>query len=207
MEMRFLKPMFYVLAYSLAAVGTVHAMGPKPRPDTSPAAQAYTWYDDGHERPVWRDSGMVAEFDPPAKETSAVSRAYTGASVVRGGRGNVRLWSVGKGNADSTLQSARAIQPTAKVSPVFRDTPGAGGRIRALPGNVIVTFRPDWTEAQVRAWAKGRGLELVRPLNVNNAWVIRTEPGTAALDLANTLHRSGEVVAATPYWWVEVTKR
>jgi ribosomal protein S8 len=80
--------------------------------------------------------------------------------------------------------------------------------MRALPGNVIVYFAPDRDEAQVRQWAAGRNLEIVRKLEIGkNAYVIRTEPGLASLETANSLRVSGEVVAAVPDWWVDVRTR
>jgi hypothetical protein len=37
--------------------------------------------------------------------------------------------------------------------------------------------------------------------------VIKTGPGLIALETANSLYKSGEVVAAFPDWWEEVSPR
>lgn len=96
----------------------------------------------------------------------------------------------------------------AKTSPVFREGDSPAGRLMALPGGVIVQFKPDWTEGQVNAWLAGKVLSAKQRLAIRGNWyVIHSSAGQAALDLANAIHESGEVVSASPNWWKETVTR
>lgn len=51
----------------------------------------------------------------------------------------------------------------------------------------------------MRAWAQAKGLTVAQRLGTTDNWyLIATAPGSAALELANSLKASGEVLAATP---------
>jgi hypothetical protein len=184
------------------------AMAPKPAaPQAQAVGPSYTWYDGAREQTVWMNAQLVAEFNAPAESASVVRQARPGADIVPRGRGATRIWRV-DGGAEAALSAVRSAQPGGNVSPVFHDTPAESGRLRALPGGVIVYLKPAWSEAQVRQWASGRGLEIVRKLEIGtNVYLIKTAPGLVALETANTLYKSGEVVAAVPDWWQEVTTR
>ena len=75
--------------------------------------------------------------------------------------------------------------------------------MRALPGNIIVTFKPGWTDAQVAQWVAERQLVVVRRLNIidQQVYVIKTGPGMESLETANAIFKSGEVARAIPNWW------
>ena len=80
--------------------------------------------------------------------------------------------------------------------------------MRALPGNIIVYLDPKWNEKAVNNWLSARKLEVVKKLDIGpNVYVIKTGPGLESLDIANALYRVGEVKAAFPDWWQEVTTR
>ncbi|HEY5649161.1 MAG TPA: hypothetical protein VIU33_06650, partial [Nitrospiria bacterium] len=84
----------------------------------------------------------------------------------------------------------------------------SGGRKRALPGNIIVYLDPAWDSPAVRQWVSERNLEIIQKLEIGpNIFVLKTGPGLEALELANTLYLTGEVVAAMPNWWKEVSTR
>ena len=79
-----------------------------------------------------------------------------------------------------------------------------------LPGGVLLVFDRDWRQAETNAFfvsrsiAKGR----VSPLGaVPNGFVVATEPGFAALELANALAGEDGVVLSSPNWWREHTTR
>ena len=80
--------------------------------------------------------------------------------------------------------------------------------MRALPGNVIVYLNPSWNAAAINDWLAKRKLQTVKKLDIGkNVYVIKSAPGLDALNLANELHSSGEVVSAMPDWWKEVSTR
>lgn len=197
----------FLLATLLPASFT-QAMGPRQSAPAPTLTQSHTWHDGERERAVWMNPALVAEFNVSERNAEQVQRTTPGARALPNARGGARIWQLGGANSDHALRSLRAAQPTGRYSPVFHDGPNEGGRMRALPGNVIVYFRPEWDEAQVRSWASGRSLEIVRKLEIGkNAYVIRTEPGLASLETANTLRQSGEVLSATPDWWQDVRTR
>jgi hypothetical protein len=206
---RFNLSLLGTLVLGLWLPATSSAMAPKPsEPAPSTLGQSYTWYDGAREQTVWLNPRLVAEFNAPAESTSAVRQARPGAQVVSRGRGTTRIWRVDSGAADTTLAAVRSAQSAASVSPVFHDSANEGGRLRALPGGVIVYLNPAWSETEVKQWAAGRGLEIVRKLEIGaNVYLIKTAPGLASLETANALHKSGEVVAAMPEWWQEATTR
>lgn len=60
----------------------------------------------------------------------------------------------------------------------------------------------------MKSWAGSRRLEIVQKLEIGpNVFVLKTGPGLEALETANALYRSGEVIAAFPDWWQEAVTR
>ncbi len=77
-----------------------------------------------------------------------------------------------------------------------------------IPGGVLVKLNPEWTDTQARAWAASKGLPISQRLNITGNWyLLASTPGNAALELANQLHASGEVLSATPNWWKKTKPR
>lgn len=145
------------------------------------------------------EPGLVAEF-VHAETESAVKKASPEAIELKAGVGGPRVFK-----APATSFKARTATGST-TSPVFRTSPAA--RLMALPGGVVVTFKPEWTDAQVREFASAKGLEVQQRLEITGNWyVLKTEPGLASLETANRLHESGEVVSATPNWWKETVTR
>lgn len=195
------------LVAGVVLVGAGHAMGNNPdKTKNASLTRAYVWYDGDKERTAYLNPNLVADFDAKGTEKSAVKRTYPEAKEIPV-KGGARIWQVDRG-AEIALPRLRAAQPSAKYSPVLHDSPSAGGRMRALPGNVIVYLNPDWGQAKVAQWAAKYGLSVLRELDVGkNVYVIQTAPGLEALQTANALYKSGEVVAAFPDWWLEVATR
>jgi len=176
---------------------------------STPLTQAYVWYDGDREQQVWLNPKVVAEFNPGAEGESAMKSAVSGARVMstKQQQDVVRFWQLDN-TADTALRNLKASHPQGKYSAVFHDGPANTGRMRALPGNVIVYLDPQWDEAAVNNWLSTRNLEMMKKLEIgSNIYVIKTAPGLEALETANTLYRSGEVKAAFPDWWEEVVTR
>lgn len=197
------------LLLASAPLSAVMAMATKPTERPAPGlTHSYTWHDGAREHTVWLNPRLIAEFDGAGEAASAVRAARPAAQPVPRGRGATRIWRVDDSNADAALSAVRATRPDSKVSPVFHDGPNEGARLRALPGGVIVYLRPEWSASDIGQWATSRGLEIVRSLDIGpNVYLVKTAPGLAALELATSLRRSGEVVAAMPDWWIEATTR
>jgi hypothetical protein len=156
----------------------------------------------------------VVPTEPPtvAKPPRAVApkaagtHAWHDGAVMRPLRLESRLeadFSPRAGKAASVLRPAASTTKSADplVSPVFRDDTG---RLRALPGGVLVVLRAPLPEAEARALIGGAGATPARALSPT-IWVVAGPVGLGSLGLANRLHGSGAFAAAQPNWWVERT--
>lgn len=160
------------------------------------AATTAHYFDGDTQRSITLDTSLVAVITPIPETGSAQAR------------------SVGEGASPAPLvQLQPANQSVAKgagthTSPVYREGNSPAGRLMALPGGVVVKFNPDWSDAQVRAWAQAKGLTVTQRLGTTSNWyLIATAPGSAALELANSLKAGGEVLAAMPNWWKQTAAR
>ena len=202
---------FFLLAGILGSQPALAMAANRGAAPSAPLTQSYTWHDGEREHTVWINPLLVAEFDPPATEAgSALKQAQPSARALPGRGAGLRLWQLDGATAPAgmtrSLNSARL--PQGKYSPVLHDSPSAASRMRAMPGNIIVYLRPAWNETRVNAWLQSRGLSVVKKLDFGtNIYILQTGPGLEALELANTLYRSGEVVAAFPDWWQEAVAR
>lgn len=171
-------------------------------------ATTYTWYNGSRAKTIWLNPDLIAEFNGNVKQQANNALANS-ATPVPGKRASIRLWRLKQGK--TSKQQMKQLQnnlPNAKVSPVLHDGPSSSGRKRALPGNIIVHLDPGWNSQQVKTWLQSNKLEVVKRLNIGpNIYVIKTGPGLEALEKANAIYQSGEVVAAYPDWWQEVVKR
>lgn len=185
------------------------ATGTKRPGDGALSGRSYAWYDGDQERQVWLNPRLLAEFSRGAPAGGQVRRAYPGARAVDAPGLGVRFWELGQGvSPEAASRALNARDPRAGYSPVLHDGPGPSGRKRALPGNVIVYLNPAWDRAAVERWARERDLAIVKKLEIGaNVFVLKTGPGLEALDTANRLYRSREVVAAFPDWWLEAVPR
>jgi hypothetical protein len=171
--------------------------------------RSYVWYDGRQKRTVWLNPGVVAEFHGGPPEKSLLLKNYPAASV-RSVHRSVRIWELPAGQFSDTLPNpGESSGPTPSVySPVFHDAPTESSRMRALPGNVIVYLDPGWDHNKVTHWMETLGFEVAKKLEIrSNAYVLKTGPGMEALQTANALYESGEVVAAFPDWWLESVMR
>lgn len=187
-----------------------HAAEPKQAGvNSQPFSQAYVWYDGNRERQIWLNPQAVAEFNPSAEGEASVKQVSPAATElpVKHAQQSVRFWQMDNAG-NNAARSLRASHPQGKYSAVFHDGPNSAGRMRALPGNIIVYLDPQWDSAAVKQWLGRHKLEVVNKLEIGpNIYVIKTGPGMEALDTANALYRSGEVKAAFPDWWLEVAKK
>lgn len=202
-------------ALLLASLISVSACSAPPNKMTPGKAgmtlsQSYTWYDGQTARTVWLNPQLLAEFGSATTAAPGAVAKAAGASLVEEARPDVhglRLWRVQSSPA-AVARSLAVSAPDARFSPVFHDSANSQGSMRALPGNIIVTLNPAWSETQAQQWIAAHQLEVVKKLPFGrHIYVFKTAPGLAALEMANALYRSGEVVSATPDWWEEVAKR
>ena len=106
----------------------------------------------------------------------------------------------------SVLQPAGSQKSlSSKQSPVFVAASG-GNKMRALPGGVIVRFSQAVTEGQANDKLAGYNASVSRPIGSSGkTWLVQTEAGMPALELANRIFEGGGVESAAPNWWQERT--
>lgn len=107
----------------------------------------------------------------------------------------------------STIATRSAVAPAA-VTPLFREGDSPAGRLMGLPGGIIVQFHPHWSVTQIAQWLTAHGLPLGERLAIQGHWYsIPTPAGMIALETANQLHESGDVISAAPNWWKAMATR
>jgi Fervidolysin N-terminal prodomain len=92
---------------------------------------------------------------------------------------------------------AQAPAQTPAAGPA--QAPGeAAARADYVPGEVLAGFRPDVSEAALRALLAELGLALARPLGTRNAWLLRITDGSTVPQAIARLQARPEVVYAEP---------
>ena len=107
--------------------------------------------------------------------------------------------------ADAPQRVAQASTATPEI-PVFATETG---QLLAPVGGIILILEESWTNAAIEAFLDRHGIaEDATPLAwLKNGYSFRTEPGMAALELANRLANLEGVVLSTPNWWREIGER
>jgi hypothetical protein len=182
---------------------------PREKPSEPPAAltESVEYYDGEEQRTAWISPDLVAEFAPSDAGRAAVLAADADAAEVEIAQKDVRVWRVRA--PQGTPELARvASAGSVRLSPVLHDAPVAGRPLRALPGGVIATFPPEWDRARIDAWLAARNLRVEsQVIEGASVYLVATPPGLAAIRVANSLHESGEIVSATPDFWMQVSAR
>ena len=85
------------------------------------------------------------------------------------------------------------------VFPVFVTENGSW---KALPGDVIVVLSPEMEQTDIDAFFAGINLNQTSKMDfTKNAYLVKTEPGIAGLELSNKLTGMREVALSSPNWW------
>ena len=98
---------------------------------------------------------------------------------------------------------AGAVGAGSSGYPAFRSSSGA---LMALPGGVILVLDPEWDAVAVNRFLERNGIaDAERTVFdfVPNGFLIATEPGFAALYMANDLAAQDGVEIATPNWLIQ----
>ena len=174
---------------------------------TAPAlTQSYIWYDGDRERTVWLDPALLMEFNSSDGAQSPLRKLLPGAKLHSTVGKNSRIWNLGNGvDPQVALQNLRTRKTIEKYSPVFHESPSSLSHKRALPGNMIVYLKPEWTQKEVDQWIKKNRLQVLQKMSFGPyVYLIHTPEGLDSLKQANQLYQSGEVLAATPEWWEDL---
>ena len=106
---------------------------------------------------------------------------------------------------EESVQAASAASSTEPDILVFvTDT---GEKLVAV-GGVVLVLDGKWTEEECEAFLVRHEIEdEVTSLSSKNGYLVRTEPGLAALELANRLVSLRGVLISSPDWWRELKER
>lgn len=89
----------------------------------------------------------------------------------------------------------------AHISPVLRDE---SGRLRSLPGGVVVVLKTPMDETGARALISQAGAVALQALS-DRLWLVQGPVGLGSLTLANQLQAGGLFESAQPNWWMPRT--
>ena len=89
----------------------------------------------------------------------------------------------------------------AHISPVLRDE---SGRLRSLPGGVVVVLKTPMDETSARALIGQAGAVALQALS-DRLWLVQAPVGLGSLTLANQLQAGGRFESAQPNWWMPRT--
>ncbi len=139
--------------------------------ETSEEGQVYVWYDGDRTRRVRLQSDLTVQSGSDGQGEEIVARSAVTGTAARG-----------------------------QALPVFRSE--SSGNLMTLPGGVLVVFDSDLDDAQISKFLTAQGIskDRVSPMLLHNAFEIETEPGLAALELANRLAIATETLVASPNW-------
>jgi len=107
---------------------------------------------------------------------------------------------------DTHSASTRSARDAGR--PVFRDRAHASGRSHVPTGKMIVTFKPEWNEEQIKEWAENHGHSVEGKASWGvNVYILKASSGMEALTKSKEIHESGEVLSASPDWQRDVRTR
>lgn len=146
----------------------------KPSRVVAKAVPTHTWNDGAARRGLFLEPGLEVDFGSSAGPDAPIAVRRAGTA---------------------------SSQASAFVSPVLRDE---AGRLRALPGGVIVVLRDGTDEAAARTLLGRASAKPSRRLS-DTTWLIEGPVGLGSLELANRLNDAGGFASAQPNWWVQRT--
>ena len=194
-----------------SAIRTSAKPTPKPTPVITPPP-GKTVQESVPQESVSRDTSRVRSTDAGKRESTqgTVYTWYDGDRTMRVVLQNdlgVQKTSANTGSDDVVVAKGRdsivrkQSSQGSNVQPVFQ--PESGGGLMTLPGGVLLALEPGWDGAQVDKFFAGNdvaGDRLTELDFLDNGFLVSTEPGFPALELANDLAHQDGVVTASPNW-------
>lgn len=164
------------------------------------ASDTSYYYDGAQKVAVSQVPGLAADF---SRGTNGAQAALASGVTRIAGDSVVRIYQL-----SASPTNALAAPAANTFSPVFARGQTGTGRLMALPGGVLVKFKPDWTREQVDAWVAAHGFKAARPMDFGKNWFrIETAAGAPSLAAANAIFESGDVLASSPNWWMQTSAK
>ena len=180
-----------------------------------------------------RNAPPADDASPPADEAEPAGEQNSSERPDAAERGAIHIWRDGERTRRVRLQPQLVLQPSIQNTkddvvlrndgresiverrarhveaglPVFRNE---GGSLVTLPGGVLLVFEPGWDEARINGFFSANAIKASRVTPqafADNAFLVTTEPGFAALELANALAEQDGVLIASPNWRSQIALR
>ena len=151
--------------------------GSSSEPEVAAKGSVYIWHDGD------REMRAILQNDVP----KAIDTGH-----VKGGSDPVQ--SVQDGSKDNGSEDEAIL-------PVFQSESGGGEM--TLPGGVVLLLDESWTEAEVDGFFTKNNIkpsQLTKMEFLDNAYLVDTEAGFPALELANELVGQDGVLSSSPNW-------
>ncbi len=132
-----------------------------------------------------------------------LKRRYANSQLVKKSP-EVRIFRVKNSGLRKSL--AKGVIPPelkGKYLPVLRTITGSR---RILKGGIIVVMAKEMSREDVKSWAGGNKLVILRQISAfGNIYLIKSPPGRESLHMAEKLGKDPSVRSATPDWWGEAS--
>ena len=165
----------------------------------SAEGDVYTWQDGD------RTVGATLQLDLVVLDDGSITPKDE--VVANTGRGQIVRGLRRSQPSNGAKPDSAGSSQTGSTQPVFRSE---SGELMTLPGGVAVVLAPEWDAAAVAAFFARNEIDPSRVSALDyltNGFVVETDPGFPALDLANSLAGQAGVELSSPNWWRERTTR
>lgn len=161
-----------------------------------PLPRSVEYYDGEFRRTLWLSEELVVDMGVESADAALQEEAPESVGTAQELRG-ARTFRVRRGRAD--VVAAQVAQRGHRLSPALHVASTDAAPFVSLPGGVIVTVPREWSREMVDAWASGWGRSIEKVVQPQlGLYLVATGPGLESLELANRMHESGEILAATP---------
>ena len=152
-------------------------------------AQEYTWWDGDKQKKSYLIKNKFIDFSRNTlPETISRPRVrISGAYLVEA----------------TAIETEAFLSATPKLlSPAFANTKN-GSIARALPGGILIRFKPEVSEENQEKWFLKNELKVLRTTKTiaGKLFLIETPSGISSLEIANQIYQDSMIEFSTPNWW------
>lgn len=172
---------------------------------TSQNSAKYHWYDGENKMSLELVPNQVIHFLPVTGVNAATPKALKLQSS-KPLKGGAKLLHLTKESYLKYLEQGEGLLKAG--SPLFKE----GGQFKALPGGIIVSFKPEVSESEIQSLCEIYKLKLKKKLSpegVAEVWLIETPSGLESLRLSNDFieNHSNIVANSRPNFWQPINTR
>ena len=119
---------------------------------------------------------------------------------------NLTIWKITKETQKQSLKRGQTPSEFGGNSTqVFKDS---SGRIKVIPGNLIIVFKKEATQEEIDTWFLQKGYEVIKKISsLTNSYVVKSSPGLLTLELAEQLRNDMLIRKVYVNYWTSVSRR